>query len=317
MPPHAIFSSNDGVAALNEEDETLGDTIEIQYDFDNRKSLVECSIDESNIRMHDRKRSFSTKEETNDDFLLLDNDDIFDALTNTCAFLPPPPLRKKSAMKKPRGDLKLPAAAKSIHNSRSVSFNSVQIREHEITLGDHPSSANGPPIQLGWEAKNESTFDLDKYEKNRKPLRRKRRQLKMSFREREERLSSSGFTMDQLKNAWMEALKVRQQRYETITRGWSATKIEEAWESACRKFQRIFTLSNEEEGIEVQENPLNGQSLWSYVISNDDGTPITSWFSLECACGSPEFSTTTQTTTSDSNREGKNWSNNFLPRLTL
>jgi len=204
----------------------------------------------------------------------------------------------------PKSALKKTYPGESIGPSRSVSFNSVHIREHRVTLGDHPSSANGPPIQLDWEAKTESTIDLDEFEEDRKHSRRKRRHLKMSFREREELLTTSGFTVDQLKNAWMEALKIRQQRYETVMAGCITTKIEEAWESACRKFNRFFTLSTEEHGIEVK-HIKDGQSFWSYVSSDAD-TPASSWFSLDCA---------TDTTTTSSPAPGKSWSEMYFPRL--
>jgi hypothetical protein len=202
---------------------------------------------------------------------------VFDSLTSLCVtdcvarFGYP----RKSAMKKPSNYL-----GPEIRPSRSVSFNSVTVREHDVTLGDHPSSASGPPIQLDWKLKNESTVDLDRYEENRQP-RRKRKQLKMSFQEREEILQSSGFTVDQLKDAWMESLKVRQQRYETLMMGNLTTKMEEAWESACRKFNRMFALSEDEKGFEVKST--SSRNEWAYVSTDaDDAQTPDSWSFLDC-----------------------------------
>mmetsp|Transcript_473 Transcript_473/g.763 ORF Transcript_473/g.763 Transcript_473/m.763 type:complete len:324 (-) Transcript_473:254-1225(-) len=197
---------------------------------------------------------------------------IYDSFTQMCA----PDCSgypRKSAMrskKAPRG---------SISTGRSVSFNSLTVREYDLTLGDHPSSASGPPVQLNWEHKAENTMDLNDYEQMRQP-RRKRRQLKMSFQEREEILQSSGFTMDQLKNAWMESLKVRQQRYETVMTGSLTTKMEEAWESTCRKFNRLFTLSGDQEGFEVQAEGQNTPTQWSYVSAENEAAPAPSNWSL-------------------------------------
>jgi hypothetical protein len=204
-----------------------------------------------------------------------DQNTIYDSFTHFCAtdccagVVP-----KKSAMRKsPRG---------AITTNRSVSFNSLTVREYDLTLGDHPSSASGPPVQLNWEHKAENTMDLNDYEQMRQP-RRKRRELKMSFQEREEILQGSGFTMDQLKDAWMESLKIRQQRYETIMTGSITTKMEEAWESACRKFGRIFTLSGEQEGFEVQAETTEAPTQWSYVsktTKTEESTDAPSMWSI-------------------------------------
>mmetsp|Transcript_14208 Transcript_14208/g.20994 ORF Transcript_14208/g.20994 Transcript_14208/m.20994 type:complete len:283 (-) Transcript_14208:195-1043(-) len=251
--------------------------IEIEHIFGNTCS-ISYSSDDSEILLSQSllKRQNSLQEETTPG---LEEDDSFEdkiyyTLSTLCSSesyvtsLPKPALKKTNK--------KMPA----VGTTRSVSFNSVQIREHGVTLGDHPASATGPPVQLDWKPKNESTIDLEKYEHDRQP-RRRRRQLKLSFQEREEMLSSSGFTVDQLKNAWMESLKIRQQRYETVMKGSLATKFEEMWESAFRKFNRFWTLSTAEEGIEVKSNGEEGRSFWSYV-SSDDGNSLTSWLSLEC-----------------------------------
>jgi len=291
---------NEGLRpTLSTTEKYVHDNIEIQY-VSNNESCIKYSIDNTEsppsrnrsiLKSTSRDGGSRAVNETSISF----EDSVYHTLSTMCSsdYGHAQPL-PKSALKKTYRE------SPPIGPSRSVSFNSVQFREHNITLGDHPSSANGPPIQLDWEAKNESTMDLERYEEDRKP-RRKRRQLKMSFREREEHLTASGFTIDQLKNAWMEALKIRQQRYETVMTGSISSKMEEAWESACRKFNRIFVLSNEEQGIEVKQR-TDGRSLWSYV-SSDDGTPASSWFSLECMADT--------TTTSKS----KPWSEVYLPRI--
>lgn len=166
---------------------------------------------------------------------------------------------------------------------------------------DHPSSASGPPVQLDWECKKESVVDLNKYEHERQP-RKTRRQLKMSFQEREQILQSKGYSMDELKNAWMESLKVRQQRYETIMTGSLTTKVEEAWESACRKFNRLFTLTQDMEGYEVKVagETAGSREAFSYVKNTEEddflmptpatatAQPTTNWslFDIDVSTGS-------------------------------
>jgi hypothetical protein len=57
--------------------------------------------------------------------------------------------------------------------SRKVRFQTVQIREYGITLGDNPSCSSGPPVQLDW-SYNEITQEMtvEKYEKVRSGNRR-------------------------------------------------------------------------------------------------------------------------------------------------
>jgi hypothetical protein len=112
---------------------------------------------------------------------------------------------------------------------------------------------------------------LNDYEETRQP-RKTRRDLKMSFQEREQILQQRGYTVDELKNAWMEALKIRQQRYETIMTGTFTTKVEEAWESARRKFLRFFTLSTDMEGFEVRaaSSTINNANNTTSTIDDAD-----------------------------------------------
>ena len=81
----------------------------------------------------------------------------------------------------------------------------------------------------------------------------------------------------------MESLKIRQQRYETITTGSISTKVEEAWESAVRKFSRfnrLFALSENQEGYEVKAKSNDSPQKFAYVQSPDEDTPLPSTWSL-------------------------------------
>mmetsp|Transcript_28914 Transcript_28914/g.43665 ORF Transcript_28914/g.43665 Transcript_28914/m.43665 type:complete len:298 (+) Transcript_28914:94-987(+) len=270
MPPRAFECSHDMI----EIEHISGNTCSISYSSDDSEIQLSPSVFKKHNSFVEEQNPSVEEHIPNSG----DDDSFEDTLYHTLSTI----CSSESYIK----SLPKPAIKQSKKNmptvgaTRSVSFNSVQIREHDITLGDHPSSSTGPPVQLDWKPKNESTIDLDQYENSRQP-RRKRRQLKLSFQEREEILSSSGFTVDQLKNAWMESLKIRQQRYETIMKGSIATKVEEMWESACRKFNRFWALSSAEEGIEVKVGEPKGKDSWSYV-SSDDGNSLTSWFVLEC-----------------------------------
>ena len=92
---------------------------------------------------------------------------------------------------------------------------------------------NSPPAR-------EAIVDLDLYEQARKP-RRNRRQLKLSFEARRGILEHErGFTVEEVKKAWSEALLIRKLRQETRQQGPHQRMMDEFWESACRKYNRLF-----------------------------------------------------------------------------
>ena len=159
-------------------------------------------------------------------------DSIASTFMNTCGgcqnFYPKSALRKKS-------DSRPPAVPMS---ERTVSFSSLEIREFNMTLGDHPSAISGPPVALDWDqGAGARVVDLDEYERARSP-RRKRRQLKLSYKDRKGILQNS-FSDDEINKQWREALEIRMQRKETLSRGLVLMTMDDIWESTCRKTKRL------------------------------------------------------------------------------
>lgn len=70
---------------------------------------------------------------------------------------------------------------------KSVSFTSVEIREYNVIVGDHPCCATGFPLTLDWEYREVNNIEVDKYEKVRSP-RRHKEELKISPEERSQLL---------------------------------------------------------------------------------------------------------------------------------
>jgi hypothetical protein len=105
--------------------------------------------------------------------------------------------------------------------NRRVRFQNVEIREFKMTLGNHPSATSGPPVMLDWELFSpRKVLSLDGYERTRPP-RRKRRHLKLSLHQRHTILvKERGFSFEEVKSAWQEALEIRKQRKETLKRGY-------------------------------------------------------------------------------------------------
>ena len=147
----------------------------------------------------------------------------------------------------PRGILKKSSHDKSnlqnavpLNQNRNVSFSSLEIKEFNMTLGNHPSATSGPPVMLDWDSElNKRVVNLDEYEQMRSP-RRQRRQLKLSYRDRKGILEEQrGFSTEEVNEAWAEALKIRQQRHETLRRGMVLMTLDDVVESAQRKYRRI------------------------------------------------------------------------------
>ena len=122
-----------------------------------------------------------------------------------------------------------------------VSFSQLDIHEFSMTLGDHPSATTGPPVMLDWEAEaEEKVVDLEHYETSRQP-RRSRRRLKLTYDERRKILEKEkGFSSQQVNEAWNEALRIREQRNETLQQGPLSMLFDDFSESANRKFRRSF-----------------------------------------------------------------------------
>jgi hypothetical protein len=124
--------------------------------------------------------------------------------------------------------------------SYSVTFQNVDIQEFSMTLGDHPAACSGPPVRLDWDASLKFyEVHIKKYERLRLP-RRNRKQLKLSLQQRHNILvKERGFSFEEVKGAWHDALEIRRQRKETLERGLALMKWDEVWESTCRKFNRL------------------------------------------------------------------------------
>jgi len=97
----------------------------------------------------------------------------------------------------------------------SVSFSNLQIREYDLTLGDHPSCSYGPPVSLGWDYRDAAVVPLEKYEKARsnKFPRRKSSQLVLSYNVRKYLLlKTAGYTKAELREAMKEVERIKHER---------------------------------------------------------------------------------------------------------
>ena len=138
-----------------------------------------------------------------------------------------------------RSETQTAAQTSTGRKRREVSFNSIEIRHYQMTLGDNPACSIGAPVQLAWEWDDEERHDLDIYEVERRP-RRKLRHLVLSYYRRKDILMAAGFDENHQKSVERQIGKLKRQR-KTTGFFLPMQKMEEAMQSAGRKVRRVRT----------------------------------------------------------------------------
>ena len=92
--------------------------------------------------------------------------------------------------------------------SKQVSFDTIEIREHNMTLGDNPSCSHGPPLAMEWGHSGRYEMSLDDYEENRGE-RRRDRQLAIPRHERELILKKSGIARSEMDDVVRDNMVIR------------------------------------------------------------------------------------------------------------
>jgi hypothetical protein len=94
------------------------------------------------------------------------------------------------------------------HVGKHVSFVALHIRQHSVTLGDHPCCTLGLPVALDWNIEKEFSMNLDDYESTRE-RRKSRLELRLSSDDRLELLSD--VSEQEIKRANRKLQRERQQ----------------------------------------------------------------------------------------------------------
>jgi hypothetical protein len=84
----------------------------------------------------------------------------------------------------------------------SISFGSVSVHTHPITLGDNPAVSTGIPVTLDWEYVSSQYFDIDEYEVMCQG--RQKKAQKIDSADREAWLREKGYTGECFKKVWRE-----------------------------------------------------------------------------------------------------------------
>jgi len=161
--------------------------------------------------------------------------------------------------------------ASTTATKKTVSFQSVEISQYPMELGDNPS-ADGLPITLGWQCDSKCSFQLDEYE-TAKPEPRRRDQFWMPAQYREELLSRSGVTASQMLRTTNDMKRIQKSRHRSI-RNQKWDKVHLFMEESGRKLKKISSVTN-----------LKRISSTSSFLSSDSDTADSSATSLSKLMG--------------------------------
>lgn len=129
------------------------------------------------------------------------------------------PLAMDSSGSSPRTSLRSCLKSESSSMStekKSVSFDSVEINEHQVILGDNPSVSSGPPVTVAWESHESYTFSVDEYEESH-PERRFKSNMLLPRRVREELLTKAGYSRSQLVIAQRIVNRIKKERAMSVS----------------------------------------------------------------------------------------------------
>lgn len=92
---------------------------------------------------------------------------------------------------------------------KKVTFDAIEIREHDMVLGDNPSCSRGPPVSMKWEHKAEFRMSLDEFEVGREGQRRNHQQLVLPRMDREKMLRENGVSRGEMDEVVKENVMIK------------------------------------------------------------------------------------------------------------
>lgn len=130
-----------------------------------------------------------------------------------------PQWKRRSALKKTSSYGNPPSISPSPQElKRTVGFGTMQIRQYNVALSDHPFCSSGPPIQLSWEYKEQESVPVASYEEARETTNPRRRgsELLLSLYERHVLLvRQAGYSKQEIKQTMKEVERVKRERMTT------------------------------------------------------------------------------------------------------
>ena len=151
---------------------------------------------------------------------------------------------------------------------RQINFSSIQIREYERVVGDHPDTRIGVPISLGWKFIEQPAVDITLYEADRLP---KKINLRMSSITRKNLLQTIfDISEEEIQEATIEVQKIKKQRQQSQKQSKVGAKTESAMKSFRKKMKRAISFEKIIEGLAyaASNSPSSAASSMMMPISS-------------------------------------------------
>jgi hypothetical protein len=127
------------------------------------------------------------------------------------------------------------------HDSRRVSFGSIQVREYERVVGDHPETRIGVPISIGWGYNAKEAVTIETYEANKTP----KIMLRMSSITRKNILHEVfGIPEKELREAEKEVQKIKNSREHSNKQSKISARTESALMGVRRKLKKALSVKS-------------------------------------------------------------------------
>lgn len=156
-----------------------------------------------------------------------------------------------------------------------VSFQNVEIREYNVTVGDNPSCTKGVPISIGWKY-NEHNVALDDYETARPSEdRRTQRQMFLPSKERDSMLREAGVARSSMAKAIRETSRIKSKRAQTVNNMGTTHRLEQGLESGLRKLKRaVFRRKKDSEEWEEWKKDFQKKAREEESRFINDAVPV-------------------------------------------
>lgn len=129
---------------------------------------------------------------------------------------------------------------------RRVSFGSIQVREYERIIGDHPETKVGVPLSLGWGFYERDLLPISRYESERVP----KKSLRMSSITRKNILHNVyGIPEEELRAAEKEVRKISSRNQKNQRELQLKKKTTSTLKKVGKKFRKVLSAENFIKGL--------------------------------------------------------------------
>mmetsp|Transcript_22221 Transcript_22221/g.33358 ORF Transcript_22221/g.33358 Transcript_22221/m.33358 type:complete len:185 (-) Transcript_22221:290-844(-) len=140
-------------------------------------------------------------------------------------------------------------SSRSIAAKKQVSFGTVDIREHNVRLGNNPSCSSGPPIALEWEARRSIVLSVDEFEV--RANRRTREELVMPRHVREDILRRRGYSRKEIFYVTCENVRLRREHLKSVDKYLQRRRVVEKVQDVLSVFRRSSSSSQTQERFAI------------------------------------------------------------------